>query len=102
MKSERVVGMHLVEHVLNELDLVRDLGTTENGEEGPLGRLEDLGKVLELLRHEEASGALGKLDANHGGVGAVGGSESIVDVDSSERGERLAERVDLLLGSCGG
>jgi hypothetical protein len=38
--------------------------------------LEDLGKVLEFLLHEETGGTLGQLDADHGRVGAVGGTEA--------------------------
>lgn len=85
---------HLVEKVLNELDLVRNLGSTEDGEEGLLGRLEDLGKVLELLGHEETSSLLGKVDTDHGRVGAVSGSKGVVDVDISELGEGSTELLD--------
>lgn len=111
-------GVDLVEKVVDQLDLVGDLGATENGEEGALGRLEDLGEVLELLLHEETGGLLGEVDTDHGGVGAVGGAESIVwmrgvvvscchfsgirvnlggltDVDITELGEALAELVNL-------
>jgi hypothetical protein len=67
---------HLVKHALDELDLVGDLGATEDGKERPVGVLEDLGKVLEFLLHEETGGTLGQLDADHGRVGAVGGTEA--------------------------
>lgn len=76
------------------MDLVRDLGSTEDGEEGLLGRLEDLGKVLKLLGHEETSSLLGEVDTDHGRVGAVSGSKGVVDVDISELGEGSAELLD--------
>lgn len=71
-------GVDLVEQVVDQLDLVGNLGTAENGEEGALGRLENLGEVLELLLHEETGGLDREVNANHGGVGAVGSAESIV------------------------
>jgi len=71
-------GVDLVEEVVDELDLVRDLGAAEDGEEGPLGGLEGLGEVVELLLHEVAGCLLGELNAYHGGVGAVGGAEGVV------------------------
>ena len=84
----------LVEQVVDQLDLVADLGAAEDGEEGTLGRLESLGEVVELLLHEEAGGLLGEVDADHGAVGAVGGAEGVVDEDVAERGEALAELLD--------
>jgi len=57
--------------------------------------LECLGKVVELLLHEEAGRLLREGDADHGRVGAVGGAESIIDKDVAERGEALAELFNL-------
>lgn len=87
---------HLVEEVLNELDLVRDLSSTEDSEEGLLRALENLGKVLELLLHEESGSLLRKVDADHARVSAVSGSERVVDVDVAELGQARAELLDLL------
>lgn len=84
----------LVEQVVDQLDLVADLGAAEDGEEGALGRLEGLREVVELLLHEEAGGLLGEVDADHRAVAAVGGAESVVDVDVAEGGEALAELLD--------
>lgn len=71
-------GVDLVEQVVDELDLVRDLGTTENGKERSLRGLESLGEVVELLLHEETSSLLGQVNANHGRVSTVSSAESIV------------------------
>jgi hypothetical protein len=92
---------HLVEEVLDELNLVRNLSTAEDGKEGALRLLKDLGKVLELLGHEETSRLLGKVNADHGRVSAVGGSEGVVDVNVAKLGEARTELLDLLRVSLG-
>lgn len=71
-------AVDLAEEVVNELNLVRDLGTTEDGKEGTLGLLKSLGEVVELLLDEETRGLLGKVDTDHGAVGTVSGTKSIV------------------------
>lgn len=81
-------GVDLVQHVFDKLDLVGNLGTTEDSKERSLGALENLGEVLELLLHEETSGTLGELNADHGGVGSVGGSEATISVRSALRSAR--------------
>lgn len=117
-------GVDLVQQVVDELDLVRDLGATEDGEEGALGVLEGLGEVLELLLHEETGGLLGQIDTDHRGVGAVSGAKGVVwsyesaserrrdfsmaikskghtDEDITEGSEALAELLNLGLVSLG-
>lgn len=71
-------GVNLVKQVVDELDLVRDLGTAQNGKERSLRGLESLGEVVELLLHEETGGLLGQLNANHGRMSTVSSAESIV------------------------
>lgn len=100
-KSGARLWTNLVEHVVDELDLVLNFGSSEDGQEGPLGVLQRLGKELELFLHQEPGGTLGKLDADHGRVASVGGTKGVVDVDRSERGERLAEGIDGGLVGCG-
>lgn len=68
----------LAEKVIDQLDLVADLGTSKDGEEWALRALNGLGEVLELLLHEESGGLLWGVDTDHGAVGAVGSSESVV------------------------
>lgn len=85
--------------MVDELNLVLNLGSTEDGQEGPLGGFERLGEKLELLLHQEPGGSLGKLDADHGRVSSVSGTERVVDVDRSELGQRLSESLDSLLVS---
>ena len=57
--------VHLVDEVLDELDLVGDLGPAEDGEEGVLGRREDLLEVVQLLLHQEPCRALVESLAQH-------------------------------------
>ena len=67
---------------------------SEDGQEGTLRLLEDLGKVLELLVDEKTSGA-GEIDAHHRAVGAVAGAEGVIDEDVAELAEGVPELLDL-------
>jgi len=96
----------LGDQVVDELDLVGNFRTSEDGKERAFGALESLSKELELLLHEKARGLLGEVDADHGAVAAVGGTEGVVDVDVTKGSERLTEGlnglgVSLLLLSVG-
>lgn len=71
-------AVDLGKEVVDQLDLVGDLGTAQDGEERALRVLEGLGEVLELLLDEETGGLLGQLDTDHGTVGTVGSAESVV------------------------
>jgi hypothetical protein len=94
-------GVDLVKEVVDKLDLVGDLGTTEDGQEGALGVLEGLGEVLELLLDEETGGLLGEIDTDHGRVSTVSSAESVVDVDITKSGQTLAESLNLSLVGLG-
>ena len=84
----------LVEHVLDQLNLVRDLRTAEDGEEGALGVLKSLGEVLELLLDEEARGALRQLDTDHRRVRTVRSAKGVVHIHIAELREALTEGGD--------
>ena len=71
-------AVDLGEEVVNELDLVGDLGATEDGEERTSRALKSLGEVLQLLLHEETGGLLGEVNSDHGAVRTVSSAESIV------------------------
>ena len=66
------------EEVVDELDLVRDLGASEDSKERTLGAFQGLGKVVEFLLDEETGRLLGELNSDHGAVGTVGSSEGVV------------------------
>ena len=75
-------GVCDVHEVVDDAYLVRDLGTTQNGDEGPLGILEHRGERLDLLGEEQA--AYGRDELGHaadGCVGAMRRAEGVVNVD---------------------
>ena len=92
----------LAEQVLDDLELVRDLGAAEDRDERPFGALERLAEVVDLGRHQEAGGRLLDVvdDALGRGVRAVRRSERVVDVDVGERRQlrREGRVVGLFLG----
>lgn len=112
-------AVDLGQQVVDQLDLVRDLGTSQNGQEGALGAFQSLSKVLKFLLHQEAGSLLGQVNTNHRAVSTVGSSESVVyeakisigrqksigrpweltDVDVTKSSQSLAELFDLLLVS---
>lgn len=71
-------AVDLGQEVVDQLNLVRDLGTTQNGKEWSLGALQSLSEVVKLLLDQETGSLLGQLDTDHGAVGTVSGTESIV------------------------
>jgi hypothetical protein len=85
----------LVEQVVDQLDLVGDLGATEDRQQRPLRRFEHGREGRQLLVHQVAGRALGQLHAGHRRVVAVGGAKGIVDVDVGEPGQRSAEGLDI-------
>lgn len=56
---------NLVQHVINELNLVRDLSTAEDGKEGTLRMFQCFGEKFEFFLDEEASGSLRQFHSNH-------------------------------------
>ena len=86
---------HLIQHILNQLNLVRYLGTSKDGEERTVRVFKSLCKVLELLLDKEACGSLGQLNADHARVSAVGCAEGIVDVDIAQSCKALPEFSNL-------
>jgi hypothetical protein len=91
-------GVNLGDKVVDQLDLVGDLSTSEDSEEGTLGVLESLGEVLKLLLDEESGSPLGEVNSDYGRVSTVSSSESIVDVDVSKGSQRATELLDGLGG----
>jgi len=94
-------GIDLVQQVLDQLNLVRDLGTSQNSQEWLLGLLKNLGKELKLLLHQETGSTDREINANNGRVGTVGSTKGIVDVDITELGERLSELLDICFAGLG-
>ncbi len=95
-------GVDPREQMLDEAELVGDLGAAQHGHEGTLGALEDAPEGLELARHEKTR-RCGMQDAGdplRGGVSAMGGGEGVIHIDVGQGGEpaREAGIVGLLLG----
>ena len=93
-------AVRLVDEVLDDENLVRDLGAADDGRERPLHLrwVEHLLEGLELLLHEQAGDARHLAGhAHHRGVGAVRRAEGIVDIDVAQLGERCLERRDRAL-----
>jgi hypothetical protein len=86
--------LYLIQHVLNELDLIGDLSTAEDGQERSFWALKRLGEELKLLLDEETSSTLGELDADHAGVCTVCRTKCVVDVHIAEFGQVRAELLD--------
>mmetsp|Transcript_21147 Transcript_21147/g.32070 ORF Transcript_21147/g.32070 Transcript_21147/m.32070 type:complete len:322 (-) Transcript_21147:496-1461(-) len=89
----------LVKKGIEDSDLGRDLGSTNNGGHGCLTVLDGSVKVFELLGEQEPRhGRLKELGHTlSGGVGAVGGTKGIVDEHVEGSGELLNES-GLVLG----
>ena len=87
------------EQVVDDFDLVGDLGAAEDGDEGALGGFKSLTHVGKFLVHEQAGSGLRDEvgDAFGGGVGAVRGAERIVHIDLAEHREFLGELGVVLL-----
>jgi hypothetical protein len=93
-RFETTTTTHLIQHVIDQLDLVLNLGPTQDGQKRPLRALQSFGEKLQLLLHQEPCGTFRQLDADHGRVRSVGGSKGVVDVDRTEGGEGFAESFD--------
>ena len=92
----------LVKKGVEDRDLGRNLGSSNNGGHGLLSVLDGSVKVLELLGEKESRhGGLEELGHTlGGGVGTVGGTEGVVDVKVEGSGELLNE-LGLVLGLLG-
>jgi len=86
-------GVRLIEQVVDHVNLVGDLGSADDGDEGFYGVGDGLREVGEFFFEKEAGGGLLDVVRNAlgGGVGAVGAAEGVVDVKLAELGESLGE-----------
>mmetsp|Transcript_59074 Transcript_59074/g.81308 ORF Transcript_59074/g.81308 Transcript_59074/m.81308 type:complete len:461 (-) Transcript_59074:14-1396(-) len=87
----------LVQQVLDQLDLVANLGTAKDGSQGTLGAVQHLAKGLQLLGNEEARALDGVVIAHHGAVRTVSGAERVTAEDVSQLADGSPERVGRLL-----
>lgn len=84
-------GLSLGKQVLDGGEFVRNFRAAEDDHERLGGVTDGIGEEFDFLFHQEASdlGGLGHAlgNADHTGVGAMGGAEGVVDVDLSAMGE---------------
>ena len=85
----------LVEQVVDELNLVRDLRAAEDREQRTLRMVEHRAERIQFLLHQVAARALRKLHAGHRAVIAMRGAEGVVDVNIAELREAGAKRLHL-------
>ena len=84
--------------MVDDADLVGDLGAAENGHKGVLGGLDHAGDGLDLASEQQAGvGGQQRGDAHHRRVGPVGRTEGVVHVDLAETGELGGELGVVLL-----
>jgi hypothetical protein len=84
----------LLQQILDQRDLVRDLRPAQNGEQRTLRMLQHRRERLQFSLHQEARRLLRQVDPDDRGMRAVGGAERIVHVHIPQSGETGAERVD--------
>ena len=97
-------GLALLHEGLEDRELGGDLGSTDDGGEGSLGVVDGAVEVLELLLKEDTGEGDGDLggDATGGGVGSVGSTEGIVDVEVGMDGiDEGLDELGLVLGLAG-
>ena len=66
------------DEIVDQLDLIRDFGTSKDGQEGTFGVLEGFGKVIEFFLHEESGGTLREVNTDHRRMSTVRSSEGVV------------------------
>ncbi len=85
-------GVHLLQKVIDDVELIGDLGAAQNGHEGTLRVCQSLAHDGHFLLHQVA--ADGGQVVGHtggGGVGPVGGAEGVVDEDVGHVSQGLAQ-----------
>src|SRR5699024_7333994 len=91
-------GVHLLQQVLDDVQLVGNLGAAQNSHEGTLGSSQSLAHDGNFLLHQVAgNGRQVVSHAGGGGVGTVSGAESVVYKDVSH-GSQFLGQLGIVLG----
>ena len=87
-----------MQQVVDHADLVGDLGTAQNGDQGTLGVIQGLAHELQLLLHQQ-TGDGGQVVgyALGGGVGTVGSAKGVEDKDVGQGSQLLGKFGVVLL-----
>ena len=91
-------GVHLLQQVGDDVQLVGDLGAAQDGGEGTDRIVDGVAQVADLLLHQVAHGGVLDVvgDAGGGAVGAVAAAEGVVHVGVGQAGQLLREGGDVL------
>ena len=94
-------GVHLVQQVGDDADLVRNLRAAEDGDKGALRIFQSAAHDLDFLLDQVAADGrqiIGQIGGRS--LRTVGGAERVVDVDVGQRGKRLGKgsTLGLVLG----
>ena len=91
-------GVHLFEQIVDDVQLVGDLGAAQNGDKRTLGISQSLAHDADFLGNQEAANS-GQIvgHAGRGGMCAVGGAEGVIYENVSQIGKRLAQ-LGIVLG----
>ena len=66
------------DEIVDQLDLIGDFGTSEDGQEGTFRVLEGFGKVVEFFLHEESGRTLREINPDHGRMSTVRSPKGVV------------------------
>ena len=82
-------GVGFFKQVVDDADLVGDLGPADDGDEGLVWLCQGFAHIGELFFHQQTGGGVRDEvgDAFRRGVGPVGAAEGVVDVDVAKAGE---------------
>ena len=91
-------GVYLLQKVIDDVQLVGNLGAAQNGDEGTLGIGQGLAHDGDFLLHQVAAdGGQIVRHTGGGGVGTVGGTEGIVH-EHIRQGSQLLGQLRIVLG----
>ena len=89
--------INLVQHVLNQLDLVCHLSTTKYGQERFIWVVQSFGEIGQLFLEQEPCSSSLKTLTHHTGVGSVGSTKCIIDIHISKFSQRCSELCNSFL-----
>ena len=82
-----ITSSYLIEHVVDQLDLVTDFRPADDAQERPARRAQRRLEVVQLLFHQKAAGALFQGNSDAAAVRAVSRTKRIVDIYVAELGQ---------------
>mmetsp|Transcript_33896 Transcript_33896/g.53048 ORF Transcript_33896/g.53048 Transcript_33896/m.53048 type:complete len:235 (+) Transcript_33896:152-856(+) len=71
-------SINLIEQVVDQLNFITNLSTSQDGEERPVRVFQSLGEVIEFFLNQKSTGLLRVGGTDHGRVSAVTSTESII------------------------